>query len=248
MVSDDLDLLALAEKSSANDLAFLIRAKEDTKRLMKQSPTRDNITAFNRAKAAVADEVARLQGGGIAVKVLKTQLDAVKFIQDQGFKLSKSKFGRDVNDRKVATNAEGQFEDGALLAYAAAHLTPAAQAENRALTDATVNRVAADADLKRFTADRARLKLEKEQGLLMPRSQHEEDLAARAMFFKSEVDSFGFRKAGEIITLVKGDERLMADLLKWWAAETADWMDAWSSEREFVAGEQDEPQGQNGDD
>lgn len=50
MVSDDLDLLALAEKSSANDLAFLIRAKEETKRLMKQSPTRDNITAFNRAK------------------------------------------------------------------------------------------------------------------------------------------------------------------------------------------------------
>ena len=28
MVSDDLDLLALAEKSSANDLAFLIRARK----------------------------------------------------------------------------------------------------------------------------------------------------------------------------------------------------------------------------
>lgn len=248
MVSDDLDLLALAEKSSANDLAFLIRAKEDTKRLMKQSPTRDNITAFNRAKVAVADEVARLQGGGATMKVLKTQLDAVEFLQNQGFKVSKSKFGRDVNDGKVATTVEGFFEDGALLAYASLHLTPLAKAENRALTDATVNRVSADADLKRLTAERTRLKLEKEQGLLMPRAQYEEDLAARAMFFKSEVDSFGFRKAGEIITLVNGDERRMADLLKWWAAETADWMDAWSSEREFVAAEQDEPQGQNGDD
>ena len=182
------------------------------------------------------------------MRVFKTQLEAKAFLINQGFKLSKSKFGRDVNDRKVATNAEGQFEDGALLAYAAAHLTPAAQAENRALTDATVNRVAADADLKRLTAERARLKLEKEQGLLMPRAQYEEDLAARAMFFKSEVESFGFRKAGEIITLVKGDESRLPELLKWWAAETADWMDAWSSEREFVAGEQDEPQGQNGDD
>lgn len=240
MVSDDLDLLALAEKSSANDLAFLIRAKEDTKRLMKQSPTKENITAFNRAKAAVADEVARLQGGGgSAVKILKTQLDAVKFLQDQGFKLSKSKFGRDVNDRKVATNAEGQFEDGALLAYAAAHLTPAAQAENRALSDANVNRLAADADFKRISAERARMKMEKEQGLLMPRAQYEEDLAARAMFFKSEVDSFGFRKVGEIIALVNGDESKLLDLLKWWAKQTADWMDAWVSDRQFVANEEE---------
>ena len=240
MVSDDLDLLALAEKSSANDLAFLIRAKEDTKRLMKQSPTRDNITAFNRAKAAVADEVARLQGGGgTAVKVLKTQLDVVEFLTNQGFKLSKSKFGRDVNDGKVATTVEGFFEDGALLAYASLHLTPLAKAENKALTDATVNRVSADADLKRLTAERARLKLEKEQGLLMPRAQYEEDLAARAMFFKSEVDSFGFRKAGEIIALVNGDESKLPDLLKWWAAQTADWMDAWASDRQFAASDED---------
>ena len=239
MVSDDLDLLALAEKSSANDLAFLIRAKEDTKRLMKQNPTRDNITAFNRAKTAVADEVARLQGGGTAVKVLKTQLDAVEFLTNQGFKVSKSKFGRDVNEGKVATTVEGFFEDGAVLAYASLHLTPLAKAENRALTDATVNRVSADADLKRLTAERARLKLEKEQGLLMPRAQYEEDLAARAMFFKSEVDSFGFRKAGEIIALVNGEESKLPDLLKWWAAQTADWMDAWASDRQFVASDTD---------
>ena len=239
MVSDDIDLLALAEKSSANDLAFLIRAKEDTKRLMKQNPTRDNITAFNRAKTAVADEVARLQGGGTAVKVLKTQLDAVEFLTNQGFKVSKSKFGRDVNEGKVATTVEGFFEDGAVLAYASLHLTPLAKAENRALTDATVNRVSADADLKRLTAERARLKLEKEQGLLMPRAQYEEDLAARAMFFKSEVDSFGFRKAGEIIALVNGEESKLPDLLKWWAAQTADWMDAWASDRQFVASDTD---------
>ena len=100
------------------------------------------------------------------MKVLKTQLDAVEFLTNQGFKVSKSKFGRDVNDGKVATTVEGFFEDGALLAYASLHLTPLAKAENRALTDANVNRLAADADLKRLTAERARLKLEKEKMLL----------------------------------------------------------------------------------
>ena len=98
-MTDDLDLLALAEKSAENDLAFLIRAKEDTKRLMKQSPSQDNIAAFKRAKAAVADEVARLQqGGGTSMRVFKTQLDAAAFLRDQGFKISKSQFNRDVQE------------------------------------------------------------------------------------------------------------------------------------------------------
>ena len=67
------------------------------------------------------------------------------------------------------------------------------------------------------------------------------------MFFKSEVDSFGFRKAGEIIALVNGDEGKLPDLLKWWAAQTADWMDAWASDRQFAVSEDvpAEPEGED---
>ena len=53
------------------------------------------------------------------------------------------------------------------------------------------------------------------------------------------LDSFGFRKAGEIIALVNGDESKLPDLLKWWAAQTADWMDAWASDRQFAASDED---------
>lgn len=59
-------------------------------------------------------------------------------LRDQGFKISKSQFNRDVQARKVAKNADGNFEEGALMGYAAAHLDPIAQVENRALSDATV--------------------------------------------------------------------------------------------------------------
>lgn len=238
---EDLDLLALAEKSAENDLAFLIRAKEDTKRLMKQSPTQDTIGAFKRAKSAVQEEVTRLQqGGGPSMRTFKTQLDAAAFLRDQGFKVSKSQFNRDVQAQKVAKNADGHFEDGALLAFAAVHLDPVAQTENRALSDATVGRLEADAKLKSYAAERARLKLEKEQGQLMPRAQHEEALSARALFFRSEIESFGFRKAGEIVALVDGDEARLPDLLRWWSETTADWMDAWAVEREFASGETDD--------
>ena len=237
-MSDGLDLLELAEKSAANDLAFLIRAKEESKRRMKENPTPDNISAFNRARAAVEDETRRLQGGSAAMRIFKTQLDAVDFLRDSGFKISKSQFNRDVAARKVS-KAETGFEEGALLAYAAANLTPLTQHENKALSNATVDRISADTELKRYTAERTRLKLEKEMGMLMPRTEHEEALSARALFFKSEIESFGYRKAGEIIALVDGDDSKLEALLEWWNRETADWMDAWDSDREFTYGEED---------
>lgn len=205
---------------------------------MKENPTPDNISAFNRARAAVEDETRRLQGGSAAMRIFKTQLNAVDFLRDSGFKISKSQFNRDVAARKVS-KAETGFEEGALLAYAAANLTPLTQHENKALSNATVDRISADTELKRYTAERTRLKLEKEMGMLMPRTEHEEALSARALFFKSEIESFGYRKAGEIIALVDGDDSKLEALLEWWNRETADWMDAWDSDREFTYGEED---------
>ena len=205
---------------------------------MKENPTPDNISAFDRARAAVEDETRRLQGGSAAMRIFKTQLNAVDFLRDSGFKISKSQFNRDVAARKVS-KAETGFEEGALLAYAAANLTPLTQLENKALSNATVDRISADTELKRYTAERTRLKLEKEMGMLMPRTEHEEALSARALFFKSEIESFGYRKAGEIIALVDGDDSKLEALLEWWNRETADWMDAWDSDREFTYGEED---------
>ncbi len=205
---------------------------------MKENPTPDNISAFNRARAAVEDETRRLQGGSAAMRIFKTQLNAVDFLRDSGFKISKSQFNRDVAARKVS-KAETGFEEGALLAYAAANLTPLTQHENKALSNATVDRISADTELKRYTAERTRLKLEKEMGMLMPRTEHEEALSARALFFKSEIESFGYRKPGEIIALVDGDDSKLEALLEWWNRETADWMDAWDSDREFTYGEED---------
>ena len=146
--------------------------------------------------------------------------------------LSLTASGRDVLAGKVARAADG-FEEGSLLAYAAAHLKPLARQENRELTDVTVSRLSADAENKKVNAERNRLKLEREKGLLMPRSEFEENMAARALFFRNEIENFGLRKAGEIIELVRGDPALQDAFLSWWREETEDWMDAWSGDMQF---------------
>lgn len=194
-MSDGLDLLELAEKSAANDLAFLIRAKEESKRRMKENPTPDNISAFNRARAAVEDETRRLQGGSAAMRTFKTQLDAVDFLRDSGFKISKSQFNRDVSARKVAKTDAG-FEEGALLAYAAANLTPLTQHENKALSNATVDRISADTELKRYTAERTRLKLEKEMGCSCPGQSMRRHCPHEPFFSRAKSKTLATEKLG----------------------------------------------------
>lgn len=77
---------------------------------------------------------------------------------------------------------------------------------------------------------------------------HEQDLAARAVFFKAEVQSFIHRKAGEIIALVGGREETVPELIAWWDDATADWMDAWSTEQEFVTQDGDAAEDVEADD
>ena len=68
----------------------------------------------------------------------------------------------------------------------------------------------------------------------MQKTEHEEDLASRALFFRREIENFGRRKAGELILLVHGDEKFLPQFLEWWDRETGDWMDAWAADREFT--------------
>lgn len=158
-------------------------------------------------------------------RVYKTQLDAVAYLKDAGYKCSKSQFNRDVKARKVPRTPEGWFDETALLGYANANLKPAGQVADRQLADATTSRLSADAQLKRYQAERARLKLEKEQGLLMPRAEHERDLGARALFFRNEVRNFIHLHGATLIHLVGGDEGRCASWCSGgWRPRRSGWM------------------------
>lgn len=174
------------------------------------------------------------------LQTFKTQLDAVAYLVDAGYKVSKSQFNRAVKARKVPVNADGHFEATALLGYAAANLAPTGQLADAALAGATADRLSADAQLKTYQAERQRLKLQKEQGLLMPRAEHERDLAARALFFRAEVRNFVHLHGAALIALVGGDEGRLRDLVTWWEDKTALWIDAWSQEREYLLPESPE--------
>lgn len=169
----------------------------------------------------------------------KTQQEALVYLKEQGFKVQKSKLSKDVRAGLMPRNAAGLYEASALLGYASANLTPVAKTENRELAEAQLNRQNKDADLKHYQALRTKLKLEKEQGMLMPKADHERDLAARALFFRNEVRNFVHLYGPEMIIFVGGNESKLRDFVSWWDEKTGIWMDAWAQEREFLVADDD---------
>lgn len=175
-----------------------------------------------------------------AVRTFRTQLAAVAWLQASGYRVSKSLFSQHVRKGLIACNAAGLFEVPALLGYAAVNLTPTARIEDAQAQAAAVGRLSADADWRAVKAERERIKLQKESGLVMPVRAHEDELAARAVFFKAEIEGFIHRAGPRIIDLVHGNPDSLQELIIWWTDATADWMDAWSREREFVTGDRDD--------
>lgn len=171
---------------------------------------------------------------------IKTQIDAAAFLRDSGYKCSKSLFNKDYKSGKIPTNSDGHFEESALLGYAAVHLEATGKLDSRLLANASADRVAADTRLKEIQADRFNLKLQKEKGLLMPRSDHERELAARALFFKKEVENFIFLYGPEMLHMLGVSEIRQKELTAFWLDKTADWMDIWSQDRSFTVGGDDE--------
>lgn len=170
-------------------------------------------------------------------QTFRTQLDAVAWLQAFGYRVSKSLFNQHFKRGLIARNGGGLFEAAALLGYAAVHLTPTARIEDAQARAAAVDRLDSDADWRAVKAARERIKLEKESGRLMPVREHEDELVARAVFFRAEIEGFIHRAGARIIDVVHGDQDLLQDLILWWNEATADWMDAWSREREFMGDE-----------
>lgn len=202
--------------------------------MQKTSETPDTAQDFAPEDIRANDHSPSAEQSPGSYRTFKTQTDAVSFLVDYGFKVSGPTFSRAFKARKIPTNADGHFEEGALLAYANIHLDQAESLASREAERASAARLDADTDLKRYQAERQKLKLAKELGNVMPKAQYERDLASRALFFKNEVRTFIRLHGAAIIHLVGGNEDKLEALVGWWEDKTAIWMDAWSRDRTFV--------------
>lgn len=168
-------------------------------------------------------------------RLFAKKTEALAYLQARGFSVQKTKFYADCKKGLIPTDIQGRFEEAVLLAYAA-NLPTVAREEDLETAAAARQRLEADADHKTEQAKLARLRRLKLEGELMPRADVERDLAARAQFFRAQVENFIDLVGPRLIAAVNGDEAHLPELRALWEAQAGDWMDAWSQDREFVAG------------
>lgn len=165
--------------------------------------------------------------------VFKTQTAARDFLESRGFKISIQGFNKHFKDGKVSRGQDG-FEEGALLAYAAAYLTTTAREASQRAALANEGRLTADQELKQVQAARLKVKLARETGEVIPMARHKEELAMRAAFFRGELEQFARRVAPVALILVGGDESRLKELTATLEKELCAAMDLWSADRDFT--------------
>lgn len=164
----------------------------------------------------------------------RTQADAVAWLKLQGYKISKASFSGHVKAGKIGTDGDGFFTSSALLGYAGVHLDPVVKIDDAKGREAAMAKMNADSELKAVRAERERLKLDQERGRLMLVEKHEEELAARALYFRNSLESFIDHEGAAFIDFVHGDQTMFAQLTHRWRLKMAELMDAWASGVDFA--------------
>jgi hypothetical protein len=165
--------------------------------------------------------------------IFRTLRSAYRYLAGRGYKLSYETFRTHTLTGKVARNVDGLFTAEVLEEYARQNLFSLSQDAVKKVADWQAVKLKADAENKRIMAARGQLKLDLEQGKLIERAKHEEDLAARMAFFKRELETFMLRRSGKVIELAQETDPTAA-ILTWWKDEVTNWLDTWSGERSYL--------------
>ncbi|MGE4536663.1 MAG: hypothetical protein AB7D37_06265 [Desulfovibrio sp.] len=171
-------------------------------------------------------------------KPIKSGCAAHRYLVGLGYKVSQAKVYKDLDEGRFGKSADGTFSPKTLKAYAKAFLEPVAgKPKDDGGSEAATKRLLADADLRSVQAARAQLKLEAEQGSLIPRAEHELALASRAQFFRNQVNVFCHKAAPRIVACCGGDESKAPLLVEFLLDETSRWLDAFAAECPFIVEE-----------
>lgn len=169
-----------------------------------------------------------------SVEVLKNIKAVVTYLNDAGWKASKSTVYRHHDEGKIRSEADGCFKTKAVEKYAkdwlktkngtgkiSKKISPLQNAKQAEET----RRISAQADI-------AEMKAKILRGEYVERAAFERALAQRAAIFKSDIENFIRSHAGEMVHLVDGDSLKIPDLIDFWLKKAEGWLGRYSEDRE----------------
>lgn len=201
--TDESKLGELIARSASSDVASLLKAKEEAKRVMRDDPSPQAIAAFERASRLLE---ARMKATTETTGTNFTNTAQVlEYLTEQQRKIAKSKLYADIRSGRLRRRENG-FMQADVDAYARLLpliTTPDSQA--RAADD--LARRKQEAEIKRIEeqAKREQIKRLREESKLIPREDVEMELSTRAVALETSLKSAIEVHVLELINLVGGD-------------------------------------------
>lgn len=198
--------------------------------------TAASINTWRKSEAAYTEMEVKLWAKYFE-PTLPNIMAVVDHLTRAGWKVAKSTCYNHKRSGILRPEADGTFKTSAVERYAADHLT---KLDGR--SDDDTGRLAEDKQRAEIRKSKAQaehweLKTKIARGLYVPRDAFERELAARALIFKADLESFFRSQAGVIIALVGGDKEKTPDLIELLLAAGAGWMNRYAADREFVVPE-----------
>ena len=170
-------------------------------------------------------------------ELLSNKLEIYEYLQSHGWRVSKSAVYNHAKEGKIRPDKAGKFPIAAVEKYAALNLKRldgSAPASDEA-DSIQLAKAADEARKMKAVADMAELKAATLRGQLVDKSIFEEELAARATVFRSDLVNFIHADAPELIAVVHGDARYLPDAIKFFEDALEGVLARYLEQREFEA-------------
>ncbi len=242
---DKRDQIILEFIKSEHDLEF---KKNRVIKLLAQARQRSLTLAENKElnqlreelkEAMTSDSASGSSPASFHGQKFDNLLAVAAYLKSQGYKLGKSTLYNHHAAGKIAPDTDGKYTQGAVDKYAAMAL-------KRIDGAATTPRPVAS-DLDRISVKRAEdegrkiaaqaMLFEQKAAILqdsyIPRSVHEQELAARAAVLVSDGKNFVHSEAPAIVAMVGGDPAKIPDLVDFMLTALGQWFSRYSQAKEF---------------
>jgi hypothetical protein len=163
------------------------------------------------------------------------EIEAYLTAPPRNWKVKKSSIYNHIKARKLIAEADGTFTMDEVERYAMANLR---KADGTTLKTARLDKVAFETADHRRRREKAQariseIKVDMLEGSLVPQDAFEDELAGRAVIFRSDLENLFRSKSSDIIALVAGDQMKTPDLMAWGINEIEAILARYLQEEEF---------------
>jgi hypothetical protein len=208
-------LLEIATEQEQIELKVLHNALIETVKAYKSNPSASNKKNWDAARIGLDEIIERYWSKYFQEEpAFKDRSEAVKYLQEQGYKVKKSKVYADAKKGLLRVQHDGRVLKVDLKAYAISTLDKVNKQDEALAEQRTVTKVEKQIEKTDAQIDRLRFDLEREMGKYIPKGDFEMEIAARAAVLDIGIRHWIQSFVEELIYICGGDPKAAGEIIE----------------------------------